>query len=90
MSELPPLVLINQQLKSMLGTLIDAKEFRILSTRKVGEGWQADVEAFVRDPRLSIRNAAGEKDIVKRSRFRFEFDANLQMVGFAETETELS
>ncbi len=82
-----PLQKINDALRNTLAELLDAKHFRVAGIRKAQDGWSAEVEAFVRDPRLSIVNDLGAKDIYIRSRYKVEFDRDVDMVGFTEIET---
>lgn len=81
-----PVLQIHEQLKGSLIEMLGAREFRVVGMQKHDSGWSADVEVHVRNPQLSIANNAGSKDMLTRCRYRVEFDAELQMSGFSETE----
>lgn len=82
-----PVIQIHEQLKGSLIEMLGAREFRVVGMQKNDSGcWTADVEVHVRNPQLSIANNAGTKDMLTRCRYRVDFDAELQMNGFVETE----
>ncbi len=81
-----PVLQIHEQIKGNLIEMLGAREFRVVGMQKLDAGWSADVEVYVRNPQLSISNDAGSKDMLTRCRYRVDFDADLQMSGFTETE----
>jgi len=83
-----PVIKINQQLKGSLVEMLGAQHFRVVGMQRLDAGWSADVEVHVRNPQLSISNNAGSKDVYTRCRYRVDFDADLEMSGFTETEYE--
>lgn len=90
MSQAPsPLASIHQQIQIDLAPILGAKELRVIGIRRVPTGWTAEVEAFLRNPQLSIKNAIGEKDVLSRARYRVEFDESLALTGFTELESEV-
>ncbi len=80
-----PLTRIAETVRSVVTEALGASECRVLGFRRHDEGWQVDIEAYVRDPLLSIANAAGTKDVYGRSRYRCEFDAELNMLAMTLT-----
>jgi len=83
-----PIVRINEQLKGNLVEMLGAQHFRVVGMKRMDSGWSADVEVHVRNPQLSINNAAGAKDVYTRCRYHVSFDSDLQMSGFTETDYE--
>jgi hypothetical protein len=81
-----PVLQINEQIKGSLVDMLGAREFRVVGMQKHDAGWTADVEVHVRNPQLSIANSAGSKDMLTRCRYRVDFDTELQLCGFTETE----
>lgn len=90
MSQSPsPLASIHQQIQVDLAQILGAKELRVTGIRRAQSGWTAEVEAFLRNPQLSIKNALGEKDVLSRARYRVDFDESLVLAGFTEIESEV-
>lgn len=83
-----PLVRVAGVLREQLPALIGSDQYRITSVRRTHEGWSADVELFARDPRLSISNAVGCKEILRRVQIRVDVDTDYAISGFAEVDRE--
>lgn len=78
-----PLATLRRKVDEEVAELIGARELRLLSIRRAeGGSWAARIEAYVRDPQLSISNALGSKDILHPRLFRAEFDEELELIGF--------
>ncbi|MEM9302486.1 MAG: hypothetical protein AAGE01_10270 [Pseudomonadota bacterium] len=74
---------VRAKIETEIGQMVGARELRILSMRKSSEGgWTARIEAFVRDPQLSINNQLGNKEILEVKVFQAEFDSQAELIGF--------
>jgi hypothetical protein len=82
------IAIITQAVETDWIPLIGAKQFRIISMRRAGDGgWSVQVEIFVRDPFMSISNAAGEKEVLRRCTYKVDLDESAALLGFLEVDS---
>lgn len=80
------MVRLSTAVRALAVDLLEAEDTRIIKIAADQTGWSVEVEVFSPNPELTVSLRGAVKSILERARYRFQLDADLQLVSLEPIE----